>query len=66
MTDATADTYAFIDAALRRRGQPIAAADLWVAARATLHGVALLTLDEHFVVVDGLRSGSTSLASFLS
>lgn len=56
-TDATADLYALIYAALRRKGQPIPTNDLWIAANCLEHGAALLTLDAHFQAIDGLRAG---------
>jgi tRNA(fMet)-specific endonuclease VapC len=58
-TSATADSYALIYAALRRKGQPIPTNDLWIAASCLEHGAALLTLDAHFAHVGGLRCGSS-------
>jgi predicted nucleic acid-binding protein len=57
-TTATADLYALVYAALRRKGQPIPTNDLWIAASSLEHGAALLTLDAHFQHIDGLRVGS--------
>jgi tRNA(fMet)-specific endonuclease VapC len=57
ITTETADSYALIYANLRRKGQPISANDLWIAASALEHGAALLSLDAHFAGVDGLRLG---------
>jgi tRNA(fMet)-specific endonuclease VapC len=57
ITEITADCYALIYAALRRKGQPIPTNDLWIAASALEHGAAILTLDAHFKHVDGLRVG---------
>lgn len=57
-TIATADLYALVYATLRRKGQPIPTNDLWVAASSLEHGAALLTLDEHFQTIDGLRAGA--------
>jgi predicted nucleic acid-binding protein len=56
-TAATADLYALVYAALRRKGQPIPSNDLWIAASCLEHGAALLTLDAHFQAIDGLRAG---------
>jgi predicted nucleic acid-binding protein len=56
-TDATADLYALVYAALRRKGQPVPSNDLWIAASCLEHGAALLTLDAHFQAIDGLRVG---------
>jgi predicted nucleic acid-binding protein len=57
-TTATADLYALVYAALRRKGQPIPTNDLWIAASSLEHGAALLTLDVHFQYIDGLSSGA--------
>ena len=57
-TAATADLYALVYAALRRKGQPIPTNDLWIAASSLEHGAALLTLDAHFRNIDGLRAGA--------
>jgi tRNA(fMet)-specific endonuclease VapC len=40
---------------LRAKGRPIPVADIWIAATAINHGLPLLTRDEHFQQVDGLR-----------
>ena len=63
-TTATADLYALVYAALRRKGQPIPTNDLWIAASSLEHGAALLTLDAHFQSIDGLRVG-TRLEDFI-
>jgi tRNA(fMet)-specific endonuclease VapC len=63
-TTATADLYALVYAALRRKGLPIPTNDLWIAANSLEHGAALLTLDTHFKSVDGLRVG-TRLDDFI-
>jgi predicted nucleic acid-binding protein len=63
-TAATADLYALVYAALRRKGQPIPTNDLWIAASSLEHGAALLTLDPHFRNIDGLRAG-TRLEDFI-
>ncbi len=44
----TAERYAVIRDHLRRQGIPIPTNDLWIAASAAQHGLALLTLDSHF------------------
>jgi len=64
VTAETADSYALVYAGLRRKGQPIPANDLWIAASALEHGLALLSLDAHFAQVDGLRLGRR-VADFL-
>lgn len=63
-TAATADLYALIYAALRRKGQPIPTNDLWIAASSLEHGASLLTFDAHFKNIDGLRIG-TRLEEFI-
>lgn len=64
VTAATADLYALIYVALRRKGQPIPTNDLWIAASSLEHGAAILTLDAHFNQIDGLRAG-TQLSDFI-
>lgn len=64
VTAATADLYALIYVALRRKGQPIPTNDLWIAASSLEHGAAILTLDAHFNQIDGLRAG-TQLSGFI-
>ena len=64
ITATTADFYALVYAALRRKGAPIPTNDLWIAASSLEHGAALLTLDEHFQQIDGLRIG-TRLEDFV-
>jgi tRNA(fMet)-specific endonuclease VapC len=63
-TEATADNYALVYAALRRKGRPVPTNDLWIAASALEHGAALLSFDGHFSEIDGLRAGQ-ALADFL-
>lgn len=50
----TAEYYANIFAALKKKGHPIPANDLWIAANAMRHSRALLTLDNHFESIEGL------------
>ena len=63
-TGATADLYALVYAALRRKGQPVPTNDLWIAASSLEHGAALLTFDAHFKNIHGLRVG-TRLDDFI-
>jgi predicted nucleic acid-binding protein len=60
----TADFYGLVYAALRKQGHPIPTNDMWIAASCLEHGVALVTLDDHFQYVGGLRVGSR-LENFL-
>jgi predicted nucleic acid-binding protein len=64
ITAATADLYALIYVAFRRKGQPIPTNDLWIAASSLEHGAAILTFDAHFNQIDGLRAG-TQLSDFI-
>lgn len=52
--DGTAEFYAQIFAELKERGRPIPTNDLWLAASALQHGLALATYDEHFKNISGL------------
>ena len=40
---------------LRKKGRPIPINDVWIAAVALQHGLELVTRDQHFHEVDGLR-----------
>ena len=59
----TAEHYADIYAGLRRKGRPIPANDMWIAASAREHGLMVLTRDSHFRQVDGLLVGLVSRAA---
>lgn len=50
----TAEFYARVYWYLKRKGKPIPTNDLWVAASAMRHGLALFSYDEHFDHIDGL------------
>ena len=52
--DGTAEFYAQIFAELKGKGRPIPTNDLWLAASALQHGLALATYDEHFKSISGL------------
>jgi tRNA(fMet)-specific endonuclease VapC len=54
VTRTTADRFARIAAALRRKGRPIPVNDIWIAAQAMETGADLLSSDQHFEAVDGL------------
>ena len=54
VTWTTAERYARIYAALRRRGKPIPTNDMWIAAHAMETGAELLSSDTHFQHVEGL------------
>jgi tRNA(fMet)-specific endonuclease VapC len=52
--EATAEFYAQIFYELRQQGRPIPTNDLWLAASALRHGLALATFDAHFKSINGL------------
>ena len=52
--ETTSEFYAHIFWNLRKKGHPIPTNDIWVAASAFQHSLALFTLDDHFNQVDGL------------
>ena len=56
----TAEFYANIYLGLRRKGTPIPTNDLWIAAIALQHGLAVFTYDKHFFGIDGILVGNTS------
>lgn len=51
----TASEYGRVRVELARRGRPIPDNDVWIAALARQHRLALATRDEHFAEVSGLR-----------
>ena len=56
--EGTADYYARVFALLRRKGRPIPANDLWIAATTLQHGLLLVTFDEHFQFIEGLMTAT--------
>ncbi len=50
----TAERFASIKAALRKKGRPIPVNDIWLAAQCLETGAGILTLDTHFKKVEGL------------
>lgn len=55
VTEATAVAYATLRVALKKKGRPIPANDAWIAALALQHGMPVLSRDNHFDNVVGLR-----------
>lgn len=60
----TAEHYAKISVELKRKGRPIPTNDMWIAASALRHDLALFTYDGHFQYISGLLAGRT-LEDFL-
>lgn len=56
--DVTAHHYAVIYRKLRQKGQPIPSNDMWIAATALQHNLAVFTYDGHFQAIDGLITGN--------
>ena len=52
--DETAEFYAQVFQELKKKGRPIPSNDLWLAASALQHGLALATFDDHFSSISGL------------
>ena len=50
----TADYYALVVKRLRAKGRPIPTNDIWIAANAMKHGLALYSFDDHFEEIEGL------------
>ena len=55
ITSATADPYADIRLELKRLGTPISPNDVWIAALARQHDLAVLSNDSHFDLVDHIK-----------
>jgi tRNA(fMet)-specific endonuclease VapC len=51
----TADCFGLVKASLRKAGTPIPVNDVWIAAQALETGSILVTFDDHFKAVPGLR-----------
>jgi tRNA(fMet)-specific endonuclease VapC len=51
----TTHSYAEIGLELKKKGKPIPANDLWIAALCRQHALPLLSRDRHFDLVSGLR-----------
>ena len=51
----TADVYSEIKINLKKKGRPIPVNDIWIAAQAMENGAVLVTYDQHFGEIDGLR-----------
>ena len=58
VTEDTTTVYAALRVALKRAGQPIPANDAWIAALALEHRLPVLSRDQHFDSVRGLRRTS--------
>lgn len=54
VTWSTAEAFAQISSALKRRGRPIPTNDIWIAAHTLESGAELMTCDRHFDEVEGL------------
>ena len=55
VTEPTTLAYAEVRATLKKLGRPIPAHDVWIAALALQHRLPVLSQDEHFDAVPGLR-----------
>lgn len=53
--DETSSQYARIRAELKKAGRPIPSNDLWIAALARQHRFSLMSQDQHFDAVQGLK-----------
>lgn len=52
--ETSAEYYAFIYRQLKIKGRPIPTNDLWIAATALQHGLAVFSYDKHFCEIEGL------------
>ncbi|MFA7404350.1 MAG: type II toxin-antitoxin system VapC family toxin [Pelobacteraceae bacterium] len=52
--DETSEFYAQVFSELRQKGRPIPSNDLWLAASALQHGLALATFDDHFTHISSI------------
>jgi predicted nucleic acid-binding protein len=63
ITSEVAEQFAHIFANLRRKGRPIDTNDIWIAAIARVHNLVVVTNDDHFQYVEGLRVENWSKTS---
>jgi len=56
----TAEYYSRVYYYLRKKGNPIATNDMWIAATALQYNLAWFSYDKHFRAVDGLITGNSS------
>jgi len=56
--DNTAEYYSKVYTQLKLKGQPIPTNDMWVAATALEHGLAIFSYDSHFQSIDGIIVGN--------
>lgn len=61
----TSHFFSQIFCALKKKGKPIPANDLWFAAQALEHGCVVCTHDKHFDVIEGLIAGCTTAELFI-
>lgn len=54
-TEETAEVFGAVKDALKKKGTPLPLNDVWIAAHALETGATLLTYDDHFEAVEGLR-----------
>jgi tRNA(fMet)-specific endonuclease VapC len=57
VTTETADYYGRLFMELRKKGKPIPVNDLWIVAQTLERGAVLITFDQHFQGLPGLRVG---------
>jgi predicted nucleic acid-binding protein len=55
INEQTTNHYAAIGVELKQAGKPIPTNDLWIAALCRQHGLALVSRDQHFDAVSGIR-----------
>ena len=55
ITRETSECFGRIKTALKAKGKPIPINDVWIAAQCVELGAVLVTYDEHFLHIDGLR-----------
>ena len=63
VTRETSDCFGRLKDALRRKGTPLPINDVWLAAQCVENGAILVTYDQHFSHVDGLRLWQAAVRS---
>ena len=61
----TSNFFSQIHCKLKKKGKPIPANDIWIAAQALEQGCVICTCDKHFSYIEGLIFGNTKQELFL-
>ena len=61
----TSHFFSHVYCTLKNKGKPIPTNDMWIASQALEHGCVVCTHDKHFLLIEGLISGSSVIDLFV-